>query len=191
MLGLQRLRPARRRSTTDQPHPGCCLGPDSGATAIAAGEAMPARSPAQAASSAGATTATASSGTGRQPTATRRSHVPGLRSGVTAIARRLPPRLRPHDYGGVKCWGYNRYGQLGDGTTIDRRMPVDVSGLAGGVTAITAGGVHSCALTMQAGSSVGASNHFGELGDGTTTRRLTPVSGLRPCQRRGRDRRRR
>jgi len=43
------------------------------------------------------------------------------------------------------AWGYNGYGELGDGTTTDRYTPVQVTRLSG-VTSIAEGGYHSLAL---------------------------------------------
>ena len=77
--------------------------------------------------------------------------------------------------GGVKCWGRNNYGQLGDGTTTNRLTPVDVSGLADDVQSIEAGVAHTCALTSSGGVMCWGRNDYGQLGDGTTTNRLTPV----------------
>ena len=77
--------------------------------------------------------------------------------------------------GGVQCWGYNNYGQNGDGTTTARSTPRDVSGLSTGVTAITAGVKHTCALLSSGEVKCWGDNTKGVLGDGTTTQRLTPV----------------
>jgi alpha-tubulin suppressor-like RCC1 family protein len=82
--------------------------------------------------------------------------------------------------GGVKCWGYNGFGQLGDGTNITRATPVWVTGLTGGVVAVASGNSHSCALTDLGAVKCWGYNGLGQLGDGTSTDSRTPVtvSGL-------------
>jgi alpha-tubulin suppressor-like RCC1 family protein len=107
-------------------------------------------------------------------------NVSGLKSGVSAIAAGGSHTCALMASGGVKCWGYNSFGQLGDGTTTDRQTPVNVSGLTSGVSAIAAGGSHTCALTAAGGVKCWGNNGDAELGDGTTTERHTPVnvSGL-------------
>ena len=76
--------------------------------------------------------------------------------------------------GSVWAWGYNYEGQLGDGTTMKRLMPVRVQDLDS-VTAIAAGNDHNLALKSDGTVWAWGSNDDGQLGDGTTTSRAVPV----------------
>ena len=94
---------------------------------------------------------------------------------VTAISTGYQHTCVVTSGGAVKCWGENRSGQVGDGTTSDAIFPTDVVGLSSGITRIAAGGRHSCALTSGGSVKCWGANAAGQLGDGTTTQRLTPV----------------
>jgi alpha-tubulin suppressor-like RCC1 family protein len=78
--------------------------------------------------------------------------------------------------GSVKCWGRNGLGELGDGTNISSATPVDVVGLGSGIAAVSAGGLHSCALTTSGAVKCWGENQYGQLGDGTNTYSTTPVN---------------
>ncbi|MBN9366115.1 MAG: IPTL-CTERM sorting domain-containing protein [Comamonadaceae bacterium] len=107
--------------------------------------------------------------------------VSGLDSGVAAIAAgHNVHTCALTTAGAVRCWGWNVYGQLGDGSTMGRSTPVAVSSLGSGVATIVAGTSHSCARTTAGAAHCWGDNFFGQLGDGSTTNRFTPVavSGL-------------
>jgi Regulator of chromosome condensation (RCC1) repeat len=82
------------------------------------------------------------------------------------------------------CWGLNRWGQLGDGTTTDHLTPVPVSGTLR-FRHVSAGLSETCGVTTDYRAYCWGSNLFGELGDGSTTNRLvpTPVAGGRQFRR--------
>lgn len=99
--------------------------------------------------------------------------IPGL-TGITAISAGFLHSIFLKSNGTVWVTGDNNYGQLGDGTTIDKNVATVLTGI-NGIVAISAGAYHSLFLKSDGTvRSVGA-NFFGGLGDGTTTQRLTPV----------------
>ena len=78
--------------------------------------------------------------------------------------------------GDVKCWGDNTFGQLGNNSTVRSDVPVSVQGLAGPVSAITAGNFHTCALLSTGGVQCWGHNADGQLGNGSTADSAVPVS---------------
>lgn len=101
--------------------------------------------------------------------------VSGLSSGVVAISSGSEHTCALLDSGGLKCWGRNYCGQIGDGTHEHRNVPTDVFGLSSGVAGIFANKFHTCALMESGSAKCWGQNTHGELGDGTYEERMTPV----------------
>ncbi len=103
----------------------------------------------------------------------------GTVTGVTAIAAGGLHTCALKN-GGVKCWGANADGELGNNSRAESHVPVDVAGLSSGMTSIAAGGSHTCALTSGGGVKCWGLNSFGQLGNNSTTTSSSPVavSGL-------------
>ena len=106
----------------------------------------------------------------------------GLLTGVIAVsAGRFHTATLLRD-GTVRSWGRNNYGQAGDGTFLDRAIPVQVvdpsdpTGFLANVTAIDAGDDYTVALVADGTVRAWGYNYRGQLGDGTSLSfRLTPV----------------
>ena len=113
---------------------------------------------------------------GDATTTSKRSRTPvvGLASGVTAISAAGSTTCALHQSGEVRCWGWNAFGQLGDGTRTDRPTPAAVADLAD-ATSVSVGNGHVCALSRSRGAVCWGWNAYGQLGDGTTVDRLTPT----------------
>jgi alpha-tubulin suppressor-like RCC1 family protein len=78
--------------------------------------------------------------------------------------------------GAPMCWGWDLYGELGNGTTTGNPTfaPVKVSGLSG-VVSISAGIYHTCAVTNVGGAWCWGDNNEGQLGNGTKNNSSVPV----------------
>ncbi|MFO0602317.1 MAG: hypothetical protein U0324_04035 [Polyangiales bacterium] len=99
---------------------------------------------------------------------------------ATALAASFNHACAVRAGGAVVCWGQNGYGEIGDGSTTDRRLPAAVRDIGGagalvGVTQVSASSAHTCAVRGGAVVCWGR-NHVGQLGDGTTVNRAAPVA---------------
>mgnify|MGYP000053598749 CR=1 FL=1 len=76
--------------------------------------------------------------------------------------------------GNLWAWGQNPYGQLGDGTTVNRTNPVQIKSEIK-FKEISVGRSHSVAIDIEGNLWTWGRNDYGQLGDGTTTNRTSPV----------------
>jgi len=72
------------------------------------------------------------------------------------------------------CWGFNQYGQVGDGTETTPRPSPRKVGTSGAWTGVSAGYVHTCATSTGKSLYCWGSNFEGQVGDGTTAERHAP-----------------
>lgn len=117
-------------------------------------------------------------GVGSTPTVTDLPvQVQGL-SDVIAIAAGNNSSAALRADGSVWTWGANDVGQLGDGTTTQRNVPVRTN--LTNIVAIAVGSGHMLAVTSLGTVYAWGANASGQLGDGSTVQRTSPVqvSGL-------------
>ncbi len=109
------------------------------------------------------------------PTQVKGAGGAGVLTSMVAIAAGETHSLALRSDGTVWAWGYNGYGQLGDGTTDTRTTPDKVTDLGGAASAIGSGSSHSLAVRTDGTVHAWGNNGDGQLGDGTTSERTKPV----------------
>jgi hypothetical protein len=93
---------------------------------------------------------------------------------VVAIAAGGYHSLALRSDGTVWAWGYNVYGQLGNNSTTNSSVPVQVQGLTR-ITQIAAGALHSLAIDASGRLWAWGYDYWGQLGDGTNNNRTVPA----------------
>ena len=81
--------------------------------------------------------------------------------------------------GHIDCWGYNGAGELGDATTTDSDVPVEVRGITNATS--LAAGTSPCAVLAGGRIECWGFNEEGQLGDGTSTGPERCHEGQWPC----------
>jgi uncharacterized repeat protein (TIGR02543 family) len=105
-----------------------------------------------------------------------------IQAATTTVAITAPATIQAYfapinpPSGTVWSWGQNTYGQLGDGTNINRVLPVQTIGLSN-VTAMAAPSAGGSTFGLSSNGTVWAwgYNNIGQLGDGTKTNLTSPT----------------
>lgn len=101
--------------------------------------------------------------------------VPEMPERIISIDPGGPHTCAVTEPGKLYCWGGNRTGELGNGTTANSLTPVEVSGILGAVASVSAGSDHTCAVTVDGELYCWGGNESGQLGDGTNNDNSSPV----------------
>jgi len=102
-------------------------------------------------------------------------YVQGLDAPVTAIALGAVHSCALLETGGVRCWGDNEDGQLGNGTNQNSNNPVDVQGLTDKIVQLAAGAVFTCALSGDGKLYCWGNGSNGRFGDGLAEVYRAPI----------------
>lgn len=74
----------------------------------------------------------------------------------------------------IWTWGYNNWGQIGDGSSIDRLVPYKID-MSNKWAKISGGGGHALAIDIEGNMWAWGENSYGQLGDATNLIRKKPV----------------
>jgi len=108
-------------------------------------------------------------------------------TGIARIAAGLNHACAVLTDGTAKCWGFGYYGQLGNNTTTDSKVPVTVVDPANtantltGIASVSAGDSFACAVLTDGTARCWGLNIFGKLGNNTTTQSKVPVTVVDPA----------
>lgn len=78
--------------------------------------------------------------------------------------------------GTLWCWGDNEFGIVGDGTTVERTTPVQVTTLGTGVAEVSVGDLFACARKTDGNVWCWGTNDHAQLGDGSTNDHFLPAA---------------
>ncbi len=101
--------------------------------------------------------------------------VTGLPADIVRVAGSLYHVCALAASGDIWCWGNNNNGQLGDGSYVDRSIPVKVVGLSAPAAKVSAGLYHTCALSNAGGVECWGYGGQGQIGDGFLEDSAYPV----------------
>ena len=94
----------------------------------------------------------------------------------SSVSASLYHNLGVTDAGIAYAWGLNNNGQLGDNTTVNKSSPVTVVGGITNWSSVSAGLYHSLGVTDAGVAYAWGLNNYGQLGDGTTATKSSPVT---------------